>query len=256
MGSPARKLAADTVRCPKCGRDVALPRCGHCGHQLSQRDLYSLMMKQSLQMGGNSPTVSTRWQGDADSDLDVIPISLSPLVNHDRYTPPQLIALVHKALGQIDLDPASSKEANKVVKAKSFFTKRTNGLKQRWHGRVFLNPPFDDWPTWIAKLDKEVGARHVKQAVVIGPANISAFRPLLLRNGLLFVPNERPRYYDPHSDKLIDPPFGSLICYVGPEGNQFAKVFGARGLILRSVNCQTAKASVSSTGRSRRTLAA
>ena len=165
--------------------------------------------------------------GSAEEDL--------PLVNHERYTPSQLVDAVRLVLGEIDLDPASSREANKVVNAKSFFTKRTNGLKKRWHGRVFLNPPFDDWPTWVAKLDGEIAAGRVKQAVVIGPANISAFRLLLARGGLLAVPDERPKYYNPHDDRLIDPPFGSLICYVGGNGKRFLAVFGASGMILQAV---------------------
>ena len=131
--------------------------------------------------------------------------------------------------------PASSTAANKDVKAARFFTKEMDGLKRRWRGRVFLNPPFDDWPTWLAKLDCEVASGRVKEAVVVGPANISAFRPLLMRGGLLLLPNERPKYYDPHADKLIDPPFGSLIAYLGQHPSRFVKAFGNNGLILQTV---------------------
>ncbi len=161
--------------------------------------------------------------------------TLGTPLNHERYTPPELTNMVRRVLGEIDLDPASSRQANKVVNAKSFFTKQTNGLKKRWHGRVFLNPPFDDWPTWVAKLDCELAAGRVKQAIVIGPANISAFRLLLARGGLLAVPDERPKYYNPHDDRLIDPPFGSLICYVGSNSKRFLTVFGAGGMILQAV---------------------
>jgi ParB-like chromosome segregation protein Spo0J len=153
----------------------------------------------------------------------------------ERYTPPDLMTAVRRALGRIDLDPASSREANKTVEATSFFNKRMDGLKQRWHGRVFLNPPFNDWPNWMSKLDQEIKSGRVKQAVVVGPANISAFRPLLLRGGLLLVPTERPKFHDPTTDRLVDPPFGSLICYVGPERERFVEVFGEQGLILRQV---------------------
>jgi len=156
-------------------------------------------------------------------------------VSHERYTPSGLIDAVRQVLGQIDLDPASTAEANKVVKAKSIFTKRTNGLKKDWHGRVFLNPPFDAWPSWMSKLDEEIMAGRVKQAIVVGPANISAFRSLFKRNGLLLIPDARPKFYDPESDELVDPPFGSLICYVGREGHRFIKVFGASGVVLQPV---------------------
>ena len=164
-----------------------------------------------------------------------VSLSATPPVNHERYTPPELTSMVQRALCRIDLDPASSREANKTVKATSFFTKQMDGLKQRWRGCVFLNPPFDNWPAWIAKLDHEIKAGRVKQAVVIGPANISAFRPLLKHGGYLFLPNERPKYYSPGDDKRIDPPFGSLICYVGPKPARFLSVFGKQGVILKAV---------------------
>lgn len=153
-------------------------------------------------------------------------------VNHERYTAASLIAAVRHVF-EIDLDPASSAEANKVVKAKAFFTKRTNGLRRDWHGRVFLNPPFDAWPAWMAKLETEINAGRVKEAIIVGPANIAAFRPLFKRSGLLFIPDERPKYHDPQSGKSIAPPFGSLICYVGGNGDRFIEVFGANGVVLR-----------------------
>ena len=156
-------------------------------------------------------------------------------VNHERYTPSAIVDAVRRVFGQIDLDPASSTKANKVVQAKSIFTKRINGLRRRWHGRVFLNPPFDDWPSWVAKLNQEIEAGRVKEAIVIGPANISAFCPLFKRTSLLFIPRERPKYYDPDSDRLIDPPFGSLICYVGRNRDRFIKAFGAKGEMLGPV---------------------
>jgi len=155
--------------------------------------------------------------------------------NQERYTPGGIADSVREVMGRIDLDPASSPRANRIVKASSYFTQRTNGLKRRWRGRVFLNPPFDAWPAWLAKLEGEMAAGRVEQAVVIGPANISAFRPLLLRGGLLLVPNERPKFYDPSADRLVDPPFGSLICYVGKQTNRFVEVFRDKGLILRHV---------------------
>jgi hypothetical protein len=45
--------------------------------------------------------------------------------------------------GDIDLDPASCAEANERVRAKQYFTKDMDGLKQDWTGSVFLNPPGD-----------------------------------------------------------------------------------------------------------------
>ncbi len=205
------------MRCPKCGDEV---RC-RCGSRISNEQgnlFYAATTKlKLLKAGGNGHSEATQESSS----------------NHERYTPPELIAFVHKVLGQIDFDPASSHEANKIVKAKSIHTRESNGLEQQWDGRVFLNPPFDNWPAWVSKLESEIEAKRVKQAIMIGPANISAFRPLLQRGGLLCVPDERPKYLDPFSGKLIDPPFGSLICYVGNRYDRFAKAFAPLGIVLR-----------------------
>ncbi len=58
-------------------------------------------------------------------------------------TPPEWAARVRHVLGTIDLDPASTPEANAVVQARRIYTEKENGLLQvnRWRGRVFLNPP-------------------------------------------------------------------------------------------------------------------
>ena len=58
------------------------------------------------------------------------------------HTPERYVELARKVLGAFDLDPASSKKAQKVIKAEKFFTKKDNGLEHDWYGRVWLNPPY------------------------------------------------------------------------------------------------------------------
>lgn len=61
--------------------------------------------------------------------------------NSEFMTPEWLTDWAHHVMGGIDLDPASTHEANRTVRAKRIFTKVENGLFQEWHGRTFLNPP-------------------------------------------------------------------------------------------------------------------
>jgi hypothetical protein len=58
------------------------------------------------------------------------------------YTPAAILEAARKALGAIDLDPASSDIAQALVQARAFFTAEDDGLAQEWHGRVWLNPPY------------------------------------------------------------------------------------------------------------------
>lgn len=60
----------------------------------------------------------------------------------EHMTPYDIVGSVTEALGgAIDLDPASNARANEYIEAGRYFDAATNGLKQDWHGRVFLNPP-------------------------------------------------------------------------------------------------------------------
>lgn len=52
------------------------------------------------------------------------------------YTPKWII----DALGKFDTDPCAP--SRQFYTAKECFTKADDGLKQVWHGRVWLNPPY------------------------------------------------------------------------------------------------------------------
>lgn len=61
----------------------------------------------------------------------------------EQYTPTEVVEKVREVLGSIDLDPATSKLANKQVQAKNIFTTEDGieTFRARWEGNVFLNPP-------------------------------------------------------------------------------------------------------------------
>lgn len=59
----------------------------------------------------------------------------------EHYTPEWLVESARKVFGVFDLDPASSPEANLVVRATSIYTAEDNGLTKKWEGTVFVNPP-------------------------------------------------------------------------------------------------------------------
>jgi len=73
-------------------------------------------------------------------------------------TPDRIIIPSHETMGGIDRDPATTKRANKAVRAKRIFTLRDDGLRKKWRGRIFVNPPGGDLMSpWLIKPDKKNG---------------------------------------------------------------------------------------------------
>src|SRR5262249_11798134 len=62
--------------------------------------------------------------------------------NPEWFTPAPFLDAARAALGRIDLDPASSRKAQRTVKAAAYYAKRTDGLPKPWSGRGWLNPPY------------------------------------------------------------------------------------------------------------------
>lgn len=88
------------------------------------------------------------------------------------HTPPLYIEAARRVMGGIDLDPASSREANLVVMAEGIYTYEDDGLAHDWHGRIWLNPPYKDLgPQFVRHLLLQVDAGHVSQAIVCLNAN-------------------------------------------------------------------------------------
>lgn len=62
-------------------------------------------------------------------------------------TPPELI----KALGSFTTDPCCADNMPWKT-AKYMYTKKEDGLAQKWKGRVWLNPPYSNARPWIEKF--------------------------------------------------------------------------------------------------------
>lgn len=67
-------------------------------------------------------------------------------VNNEQYTPSYIVEPAREIYGGFDIDPASTPEANLLVKASRIFTKEDNGYSRLWGesggGAVaFVNPP-------------------------------------------------------------------------------------------------------------------
>ena len=184
-------------------------------------------------------TTSTEVEYD---DFDPEPPS-KPHVSHNSgdnewYTPAEFIEAARAVMSGIDLDPASSKTANKTVKAKRFYAQSNNGLSKKWKGTVWLNPPYAQplIGQFIEKLVDEYVDRNVTQAIVLtnNATETKWFQTLLSHATAVCFPSSRIKFLDESGEPVNQPLQGQAICYLGSivSLDNFCAEFSPFGKIL------------------------
>jgi ParB family chromosome partitioning protein len=150
------------------------------------------------------------------------------------YTPTEVVELVRRVLGDIDLDPCSTAEANKLVGARKFFTKEQDGLRQQWRGRVFMNPPYGSslWE-WAEKFAESFTDGDVTQGCVLvnNATETGWFAKLAEVAGALCFTAQRLRYWHPDRDDTATGLQGQAVLYFGENVEVFAREFVTLGTV-------------------------
>lgn len=190
--------------------------------------------------------------------------------NYEYYTPAILTGSAREVMGSINLDPASSETANRVIQADQIFTAEMDwgndgrlkhldgGLQKEWYGNIWMNHPFSrnespckpkckkkiceergyhtDIPLpgsedWIKKLVSEYGLGHVNQACCITYASTSEkWFRPLLSFPQCFIYG-RTNYILPNGKIKKGVTKGSVITYLGNEVDKFKMVFSRFGMV-------------------------
>lgn len=152
------------------------------------------------------------------------------------YTPPEYIELVRKALGWIDLDPASCEAANAVVGAKTFYSQEQDGLTLPWNGRVFLNPPYSQpkIQQFIERLTAELAAKRVPEAITLTTNNTDTdwFQVLASNCAAICFTDGRVSFIAPDGRKP-SPNQGHVFAYFGESPTHFETIFAGVGVSFR-----------------------
>jgi ParB family chromosome partitioning protein len=142
-----------------------------------------------------------------------------PTPGDEWRTPPEYIEAARAVLGEIDLDPASNASANRVVRAKTFYDKQTNGLDKEWWGRVWLNPPYSRELIlkFTEKLVEEYNAGRCTAAIVLGNAMADAkwFEQLSVEADALCFTARRIKFLDQHGRSQKTDVRGQVFIYLG-----------------------------------------
>lgn len=155
--------------------------------------------------------------------------------NEEWYTPAAYVESARKVMGSIDLDPASCDFANKVVKAKRFFTKDENGQDRKWRGNVWLNPPYtsDLIKGFTDRLCDSFKAGQVSQAVFLTHNNTDAawWHKAAGSCQRICLTRGRVKFYD-GTGTASSPTHGHCFIYFGSRPELFVKEFSQYGSIL------------------------
>ena len=151
---------------------------------------------------------------------------------NEWYTPPFIIESAKSVMGNIDLDPASSRLANETVGAKEFYTIEDDGIKKDWHGRVWLNPPYSQ-PD-ISNFAKAVTSKKYDEIMILvnNATETDWFRTMAeISNAICFI-NKRLKFIDRDGNPSGAPLQGQAIIYKGSNVDKFIQEFKESGLCM------------------------
>ena len=152
---------------------------------------------------------------------------------NEWYTPQQYIDAARQVMGSIDLDPASSKAANKIVQATKYYTAAQDGLQQDWSGRVWMNPPYAQ-PAMGQFAEKmaafvESGAVTAACVLVNNATETKWFQRMASVSSAICFPAGRIKFWHPERESA--PLQGQAVLYAGKDRKAFCAAFKQFGWI-------------------------
>lgn len=151
------------------------------------------------------------------------------------YTPAEYLDAARGVLGGIDLDPASSAVAQRLVQARKYFTKEDDGLGKSWAGRVWMNPPYASGlvDRFVDKLAAHYAAGDVTAAVCLvnNATDTKWFRQGADTASAICFPTGRVRFLRPDGEEGA-PLQGQAVLYLGEDVDKFIGAFTNLGFCV------------------------
>lgn len=151
------------------------------------------------------------------------------------YTPEKYVGSARKVLGHIELDPASSAEAQETVQAKRYLTIKDNALEHEWKAdTVWMNPPYSTEKVldFILKLVSELETGNVGSAILLTNSltDTSWFHIAEAAANLICFTRGRIKFIK-EGEAGGSPTFGQAFFYFGDEPETFREHFLEHGFI-------------------------
>jgi len=153
---------------------------------------------------------------------------------NEWFTPLEYIAAAKLVMGAIDLDPATHPDAQAKIKARKYYTKREDGLRQQWAGRVWLNPPYsqpqiDDF---VKKMVEQWAGGNISAAIMLthNYTDTAWFHRAEAASNLVCFTRGRIKFVDIDGNDCA-PTQGQTFFYFGDKPDKFSRVFRQFGFV-------------------------
>ncbi len=148
-------------------------------------------------------------------------------------TPEPYAEAARKVLGYIGLDPASNVRAQKIIRARRFYTKRDNGLVRPWRGPIWLNCAFSIADEFHSKLLEEYDAKRTKAAIsLVNNSTETAWFQTMLERFPVCFPKGRIPFLDAQGHPVEGNRQGQAFFYLGPRLALFRRTFSEFGVVV------------------------
>jgi len=147
-------------------------------------------------------------------------------ISVEHYTPRYIWERAIRCLDKIDTDPAS--DPGRHIPAAEHFTKKENGLIQKWGRRVWMNPPFGDLVLdFFKKLEKEIRDGRTEEAVILwkSATETEAWKLITSMACLVAFPHHRIEFLGGTIKGGKGSNFSPALFYIGPHPEKFIEAF-------------------------------
>lgn len=157
---------------------------------------------------------------------------------NEWYTPEVYAVAAREVMGNIDVDPASTEIANRIIKAGKYYTAEDNGLTKEWTGNIWMNPPYSQplVTEFCNLLADKFKSGEVNQACVLvnNATETNWYQNMLtVANAVCFIKG-RVKFIDKNGNSSGAPLQGQTILYFGNNCQKFSEVFSRFGVVLHA----------------------
>lgn len=142
--------------------------------------------------------------------------------NNEWYTPSVYVERARHVMGSIDTDPASCAFANKTVRAARYYDIAADGLAQKWHGNVWMNPPYNRGVVDLftrAVVDKHISGEISQAVVLVNSSTETQWFQRISRYSLgICLVERRIKFLAKNGLAVNKPVQGQVFLYIGTHG--------------------------------------